>query len=116
MKLCLDSQVPFGAGAKSIKELRANVIDGSTQPISSFYSSDLRGICKLMMEADVRERPTITQLLQMPCSASRMRMQASTGDDASESSAPILDTIKVPASLKQLGSKLPGATVIIPPA
>lgn len=96
-------QVPFEA--KTLKELRTKVDAGEpSSPISSFYSEDLRGLCKLMLTVDVNDRPTISQLLKMPCIASRMK-----GNNASDSQAPVLDTIKVPANLRQLHGKLPGA-------
>eukprot|EP00300_Choanocystis_sp_HF-7_P000351 c10288_g1_i1.p1 GENE.c10288_g1_i1~~c10288_g1_i1.p1 ORF type:complete len:310 (-),score=67.04 c10288_g1_i1:188-1117(-) len=59
---------PFDA--RNIKGLVQKILRGIYRPIPSWYSSDVSHLVSILLARDPMARPTINQLLRMPCLAS----------------------------------------------
>ena len=103
----LHVQVPFQA--KSMSELKSKVIAGSYKGFGSSctYSPALKNLCTSMLQIDVSQRATVSEILSTP--EVQQRLMNVPGAEQAESVAPVLGTIVVPKNLKQLPYNLPGA-------
>ncbi len=68
----------------SMKALVGKILKGNYPPISSRYSSDLRGIIDKMLEKDPRNRPSINTVLKAPFLQNRMQQLVGGTDFQSE--------------------------------
>jgi NIMA (never in mitosis gene a)-related kinase len=62
-ELCI-KKPPFDA--TSIMQLGRKICSGLYTPIPSHYSQDMRNLVKACLQVDVRKRPSVNQILQMP--------------------------------------------------
>lgn len=97
-------QMPFAA--KSMAELKKKVKQGKVNvAVSEVYSAELRSLATSMLTVDVADRPSIAEVLAMPCITRRWSMVP--GADHRDKAC-LASTIKVPSNLRKLQQELPG--------
>ena len=89
--------------SKDMKELYAKVLKGKYTEIPSMYSTDLARVINSMLQVKAANRPSCDKLLEMPI----VKRNICT-EERNESSANLIQTIRVPLSLRALKNKLPG--------
>lgn len=89
--------------SKDMKELFAKVIKGRYSEIPSIYSPDLAAIIRSMLQVKPIARPSCDKILDSPLLRRNICVEPE-----NEESSPLIQTIKLPHSLRALKSKLPG--------
>jgi len=88
--------------AKDMKELFNKVVKGRYHDIPSCYSADLSSLIKCLLQVKPALRPSCEKILEMPI----VKKNISTSD-VIEVPTGLIQTIRVPMSLKALKNKLP---------
>lgn len=89
--------------SKDMKELFSKVVKGRYAEIPSIYSPDLAAIIRSMLQVKPIARPSCEKILESPL----LKRNICVEPEPNESS-PLIQTIKLPHSLRALKSKLPG--------
>lgn len=63
-------QPPFNA--QSLHQLAQRIIAGQYSPVPSLYSKDVSNLIAMMLQRDPTRRPTVHQLLAVPCIEQRI--------------------------------------------
>lgn len=82
-------------------------MSGRPPPFTVQYSPALKNLCLTMMQWDPTQRPSLTELLNVP--EVQQRLPSVPGAKEADEIAPILKTIVVPKNLRALSSALPEA-------
>ena len=102
-ELCM-LKPPFGG--KSIKELAKNINKGVYEPISNFYSDDLKKIIGMMLVLKPDNRPSSLQLLKTDIILRHLKNENG-GNLLIEEKAKLIKTIKMPRNLREINRNLP---------
>lgn len=97
--------VPFEA--RSLEELRYRVLRGKYNPLPENYSQDLHNLVRVMLDPEPSNRPSITQVMELPAVKSRLGLVEKGRTPPSTAASVLLETIKVPRNLRLLGKRLP---------
>ena len=88
---------PFNA--RSTRDLSLKVCNAKPPPIAGSYSRDLTRVIMLMLTPNPVQRPSVRELLGMPCVQAKMSLITPFLDAVKHSEACLLDTIRVPRNL-----------------
>mmetsp|Transcript_16830 Transcript_16830/g.27674 ORF Transcript_16830/g.27674 Transcript_16830/m.27674 type:complete len:473 (-) Transcript_16830:374-1792(-) len=107
--------------ATSWKGLAQKVLKGTYMDVGPGYSNDIKDMIKLLLVTEPSKRPSIGEIMQMPCMVQRQHLLPKIDlPDYHAVNAPnpnlhpsgqhdLLDTIKVPRDLQKLKQRLPAA-------
>jgi NIMA (never in mitosis gene a)-related kinase len=99
-------QPPFRA--KDMESLFKRVVRGLYSELPSTYSNDLSNLVRSLLQVKPSLRPSCDQVLQLPL-MSRNLNSSRQAEVQSEPNHGLIETIKLPPSLRSLSSKLPAA-------
>jgi NIMA (never in mitosis gene a)-related kinase len=89
--------------SKDMKELFSKVVKGRYNEIPNVYSSDLASVIRCMLQVKPILRPSCEKILEMPLVRKNVAVE-----NEGESPSGLIQTIKLPHSLRALKNKLPG--------
>jgi NIMA (never in mitosis gene a)-related kinase len=108
--------------ANDMKGLYKKVVSGSYPPLPSRYSSEFKEVIRLMLQPKPNLRPNCEQVLTLPATLHKMselstfdenvvcsisNCQISGFEENAADPGSLINTIKLPRSLKQLAERLP---------
>merc|ERR1711879_574126 len=96
--------------AEDMEGLYRKVVRGQYPRIPAHYSQDLSDVIASLLQVHPRHRPSVEQLLQMP---SLMRNVAGAQKEECSNPADLLQTIKLPKNVIDLGVCLPKPRYVI---
>ena len=89
---------PFNA--RNARDLSVKVCSSKAPPMKVDYSRDLTRVIQLMLTHNPVQRPSVHELLAMPCIQEKMSLIQPFIDAVKHSEARLLDTIRVPRNLQ----------------